>query len=203
MQDQELEVKFLVSDLAKLEQRLRDLGAIQESPRTHEINLRFDTPDGTLQMGKQVLRLRQDQAVHLTYKGPSTSQQGVRVRTEIEFMVEDFEKARRFLEVLGYQVALMYEKFRTTYTLNGVKILLDELPYGDFVEIEGSDPQVIRSVNDRLELDWERRSPESYTVLFEGLKARNGLSFRDLSFDNFASLKMTPAYLDLRPADLV
>jgi adenylate cyclase class 2 len=122
MQDQELEVKFLVSDLAKLEQRLRALGASQELPRTHEVNLRFDTPDGALQMGKQVLRLRQDQAVHLTYKGPSTSQQGVRVRTEIEFIVEDFGKARRFLEVLGYQVALMYEKYRTTYRLDGVEV---------------------------------------------------------------------------------
>jgi adenylate cyclase class 2 len=202
MQDQELEVKFLVSDLAKLEQRLRALGASQELPRTHEVNLRFDTPDGALQMGKQVLRLRQDQAVHLTYKGPSTSQQGVRVRTEIEFIVEDFGKARRFLEVLGYQVALMYEKYRTTYTLDGVEILLDELPYGDFVEIEGLNPEVIRSVNDRLGLDWEKRAPESYIVLFEGLKACKGLPFRDLSFDNFASLKMIPADLNLRPADL-
>jgi adenylate cyclase class 2 len=192
MQDQELEVKFLVSDLAKLEQRLR----------THEVNLRFDTPDGALQMGKQVLRLRQDQAVHLTYKGPSTSQQGVRVRTEIEFIVEDFGKARRFLEVLGYQVALMYEKYRTTYRLDGVEILLDELPYGDFVEIEGSNPQVIRNINDRLGLDWEKRSPESYIVLFEALKSRRGFSFRDLSFENFASLKITLADLDLHPADL-
>ncbi len=202
MQDQELEVKYLVADLAKLEQRLQALGALLKSARTHEINLRFDTQDGALEIGKQVLRLRRDQAVHLTYKGPSTSQQGVRVRTEIEFTVEDFDKARRFLEVLGYQVALMYEKYRTTYTLDGVEILLDELPYGDFVEIEGSNPQAIRDVNDRLGLDWERRAPESYTVLFEGLQARLELPFSDLSFDNFSSLKINPADLNLLPADL-
>jgi adenylate cyclase class 2 len=202
MQDQELEVKYLVSDLAKLEQRLKTLGALRESARTHEVNLRFDTPDGALEKGKQVLRLRQDQAIHLTYKGPSSSQQGVRVRTEIEFSVDDFEKARRFLEVLGYQVALMYEKYRTTYSLDGVEILLDELPFGAFVEIEGSDPQVIRAVNDRLGLDWERRAPDSYIVLFEALKARLDLPFRDLSFENFVNLKVTPADLNLRPADL-
>jgi adenylate cyclase class 2 len=201
MQDQELEVKFLVSDLAKLEHRLRLLGASQESPRTHEINLRFDTPDGALEMGRQVLRLRQDQAVHLTYKGPATSQEGVRVRTEIEFIVEDFGKARRFLEVLGYQVALLYEKYRTTYTLDGVEILLDELPYGDFVEIEGPHPELIRSINDRLALNWERRAPESYIFLFEALKTRRGFTFRDLSFANFSSLKITSDELGLRPAD--
>jgi adenylate cyclase, class 2 len=202
MQDQELEVKYLLADLAKLEQRLKTLGAFQDSQRTHEVNLRFDTPDGALEMGRQVLRLRKDRAVHLTYKGPSSSQEGVRVRTEIEFTVEDFDKAHRFLEALGYQVAFMYEKYRTTYTLDGVKILLDELPYGNFVEIEGSNPQVIHSVNDHLGLDWEKRAPESYSVLFEALKTRRGFSFRDLSFENFASLKITPADLDLHPADL-
>jgi hypothetical protein len=74
--------------------------------------------------------------------------------------------------------------------------------YGDYVEIEGSTPQVIRNINDRLGLDWEKRSPESYIVLFEALKSRRGFSFRDLSFENFASLKITLADLDLHPADL-
>ena len=202
MSDQELEVKYLVSDLAKLEQRLKALGAFQQTARTHEVNLRFDTPDAALEKGKQVLRLRQDQAIRLTYKGPASSQQGVRVRTEIEFGVDDFEKAHRFLEALGYQVALMYEKYRTTYSLEGVEILLDELPFGSFVEIEGPNPKVIHSVNDRLGLDWGKRAPESYILIFEALKARLELPFRDLSFENFASLKITPADLGLHPADL-
>jgi adenylate cyclase class 2 len=202
MQDQELEVKYLLADLPALEKRLQALGARQVAARTHEINLRFDTSDGTLDKSLQVLRLRRDQAVHLTYKGPATSQQGVRVRTEIEFTVDDFGKAQRFLEALGYQVALMYEKYRTTYLLSGVEILLDELPYGDFVEIEGSDPQAIHSVNDRLGLNWDRRAPESYITLFEALKARLGFSFRDLSFENFSSLKIAPTDLELHPADL-
>ncbi len=202
MRDQELEVKYLLADLAALEKRLQALGARQVAARTHEINLRFDTADGALNKGLQVLRLRRDQAVHLTYKGPATSQQGVRVRTEIEFTVDDFDKAQRFLEALGYQVALMYEKYRTTYTLSGVEILLDELPYGDFVEIEGSDPEAIHRTNDRLGLNWDRRAPESYIALFEAIKARLGFSFRDLSFENFSSLKIAPADLELQPADL-
>lgn len=202
MQDQELEVKYLLADLKALEKRLQALGARQVVARTHEINLRFDTPDGSLEQNMQVLRLRRDRAVHLTYKGPAASQQGVRVRKEIEFTVEDFDKARRFLEALGYQVALMYEKYRTTYTMGGVEIVLDELPYGDFIEIEGTEPEAIHSVNDSLRLDWERRAPESYITLFKSLQARRGFSFRDLSFDNFSSLKITPADLDLRPADL-
>lgn len=202
MQDKELEVKYMLADLSALEERLQALGAHQVSARTHEVNLRFDTFDGALDKSLQVLRLRRDQAVRMTYKGPATSQQGVRVRTEIEFTVDDFDKAQRFLEALGYQVALMYEKYRTIYTLSGVEIFLDELPYGDFVEIEGSDPEAIHKVNDRLGLNWDRRAPESYITLFESLKARFGLSFRDLSFDNFSSLKIAPEDLELQPADL-
>ena len=60
-------------------------------------------------------------------------------RTEIEFGVDDFAKAKQFLEHLGYQSILVYEKYRTTYELDHAHIMLDELPYGNFIEIEGED----------------------------------------------------------------
>jgi len=52
-----------------------------------------------------------------------------------------------------------------------------------------------------LGLDWGARIFESYTLLFQRLKDKMGLSFRDLSFDNFAALEVTPAMLNVRPAD--
>jgi adenylate cyclase class 2 len=86
----------------------------------------------------------------------------VRLRQEIEFTVSDFEAARRFLEALGYHVALMYEKYRTTYDLEGVHITLDKMPYGNFIEIEGPDPASIRRINEQLGLDWEQRVPATH-----------------------------------------
>ena len=60
MMDSELEVKFYLVDLPALETRLRELGANQSSLRTYELNLRFDTQEGSLSRTRRVLRLRQD-----------------------------------------------------------------------------------------------------------------------------------------------
>lgn len=199
--NQELEVKFYVGDLKSIERRLQELGAQLSQQRCHEVNLRFDTPSGDLTRSAQALRLRQDSAARLTYKGPPSGQGGARLRQEIEFVVSDFAAARAFLEALGYQVRLMYEKYRAAYELGEVTVTLDEMPYGYFIEIEGPDAASIQAANQRLGLNWEARVPESYTMLFEGLKRRLGLDFRDLSFENFAGLNVGAQDLGVRAAD--
>jgi adenylate cyclase class 2 len=199
--DQELEVKFYISDIKALRMRLVEAGAREIQPRTYELNLRFDTPDGRMTRAHQVLRLRRDRQFRLTYKGPSVSQQGVRVRQEIEFSVGDFDAARAFLGALGYQVSMQYEKYRAEYELGDTHVTLDELPYGNFSEIEGPDPVAIQAVNARLGLDWSARVSESYAGLFSRLQDKLALDFRDLSFQNFKHLRITPAQLGLRPAD--
>lgn len=202
MKDQEIEVKYYIADLPALEAKLKRLGAQMVQQRMHEINLRFDTQDEELKRAFKVLRLRQDKAARLTYKGPSHYQEGARLRQEIEFEVSDFESARRFLEALGYQVSMMYEKYRAAYELDGVEITLDELPYGDFAELEGPDPNSLRTVNRKLGLDWEARAGDSYTTLFDHLRDVMSLDFSDLSFENFKNLDVTPAAMNLRPADV-
>ncbi len=201
MNNQELEVKFYIADLGKIERHLQALGGHLVTPRQHETNLRFDTPDGELAAGYRVVRLRQDDLARLTFKGPSQYDEGVRRRQEIEFVVSDFAAAQAFLEALGYIVSMLYEKYRTTYELDGVHITLDEMPYGTFIEIEGPDTASIRSVNTRLGLDWERRVPDSYTVLFEKLREAQGFIFRDLSFANFAELAISLDTIHVEPAD--
>jgi adenylate cyclase class 2 len=195
--DQELEVKFYLSDLPALRARLEAAGAQLFKPRVHEINLRFDTPSGDLTHGYRVLRLRQDSEARLTYKGPGELVDGVRSRQELEFTVSDFETARHFLEALGYEVSVMYEKYRATYTLDGVLVTLDEMPYGNFAEIEGPDGASIRKTAGVLGLDWERRILDSYIMLFDRLRERFGLAFRDLSFANFEKLTVTGEMLGL------
>ena len=201
MENQELEVKLYVSDLEALKKKLIALGASTKQARTREINLRFDTANGELTRNFKALRLRSDTAARLTYKGPSSSKDGVRVRQEIEFEVSDFSAARSFLEALGYQVAMIYEKQRAEYSLLGTSISLDELPYGDFVEIEGDDPQVIRQVSDMLVLNWENRVFESYVTLFIRLQSEYNLEFRDLIFDNFEELDFSLDILGIKAAD--
>jgi adenylate cyclase, class 2 len=200
--DQELEVKFYIADLKALETRLMSQGALLLKPRVHEVNLRFDTPDGDLRRTNRVLRLRQDTAAHLTYKGPGEVLEGVRLRQELEFEVGDFSTARALIEALGYQVDVMYEKYRTTYSMGEVLVTLDKMPYGNFTEIEGPDGDSIRAVADALALDWEARILDSYMMLFERVRSALGLEFQHLSFENFATLQVPPQALQVRRADI-
>ena len=189
--DKELEVKFYLPELSGLQARLEALGAQLVQPRVHEINLRYDTPSGELTNGYRVLRLRQDAEARLTYKGPGEVQDGVRSRLELEFTVSNFDTARQVLEALGYVVSVMYEKYRATYNLGGVLVTLDEMPYGNFAEVEGPDGASIRRTAEVLGLDWEQRILDSYIMLFDRLRQRLGLAFRDLSFENFLELTVT------------
>jgi adenylate cyclase, class 2 len=198
--DQELEVKFYLSGRKEMEAKLNALGQLS-APRVHEINLRLDTANLSLLASGRLLRLRQDSRARVTYKGPGSEEGGVRLRQELEFTVSDFDTARALFEALGYQVYMMYEKYRTTYQLGNVEVALDEMPTGDFLEIEGPDSVSIRKAAQQLELNWEARILDSYTVLFARTRAQMGFDFRDLSFENFKGLTITPQVMGVVIAD--
>ncbi|MGW8250663.1 MAG: hypothetical protein ACWGO1_08485, partial [Anaerolineales bacterium] len=82
-----------------------------------------------------------------------------------------------------------------------VHITLDEMPYGDFIEIEGPKPQDIQSIAGKLGVSWERRVLDSYTSIFEQLRAALGFEFRDLSFENFSDLTVSLQQVGIKPAD--
>jgi adenylate cyclase class 2 len=198
---QEIEAKFYIQDLERIQKSLESLDASLIQPRVLEMNLRFDLPDASLRAERRVLRLRRDTEARLTYKGGNKNTRGVLSREEIEFVVEDFEKAKKFLEALGYQQIFYYEKYRTTYELDKTLIMLDELPYGNFVEIEGETEETIRALSERLDLDWEATIERSYSALFEHVHKSMNLPFQDLSFANFAGIKADATHLGVRMAD--
>jgi adenylate cyclase class 2 len=201
--DRELESKFYLLDKEKLEKCLIAIGAERVHERIFETNLRFDRLGGELERARQVLRLRQDSRIRLTYKGPSQLEDGVLNRQEIEFEVGDFEAGRRMLEALGFVVSVIYEKYRTTYALEGLEITIDELPYGDFCEIEGEVPEAIRGCAERLGLDRRAAITNSYLRLFNNLRKQMKLEFRDLTFENFQGVPVSAEELGVRPADRI
>jgi len=226
---QEIEAKFYTQDLKRIESRLRPpppfghlpqirnkiirkfinfysriwgrLGGGLIQPRILETNIRFDLPDSRLRSEGRVLRLRQDSEARLTYKSESAKEQGVSSRTEIEFTVENFEKAKLFLEALGYQKLLEYEKYRTTYELDNSHIMLDELPYGNFVEIEGENIEAIHHIVMKLGLNWNTAISESYSFLFEKVQDALHLTLTDLTFANFEGLQVSAEHLQVQRAD--
>ncbi|MFN7208761.1 MAG: class IV adenylate cyclase [Aggregatilineales bacterium] len=185
----ETEIKLWASDLPALAERLKALGATLHQPRTAERNLRYDRPDGSLRARGEVLRLRQDRQAYLTFKAPHAA--APYTRTELEIAVSDFETADRLLAALGFEVVWRYEKFRTTYALAGCEVALDELPFGTFIEVEGDSLAAVEAVIARLGMSDAPRFALSYSQLFERLRERLQLPFRDLTFENFRALPQT------------
>lgn len=186
----ETEVKMYVPHLELMQVRLERLGATLVAPRVFERNVRFENAGRSLTIHGIVVRLRQDSRVRLTYKEAKSAHDGIVTRTEIEVEVSDFAAMQALLGKLGYAPFMGYEKYRTTFEVDGAEVVLDEMPYGNFMEIEG-ETEKIEQVIKRLELDNARRYVESYSVLFERVKQKLGLTFEDLTFENFKGINVS------------
>ncbi len=202
MSGQEIEIKFLTRDLRRIETRLQELGARLIQPRAHEINLRFDNAQNALREQSQVLRLRKDSEVKLTFKGAGQILAGgIIARQEIEFAVGDFDAAKDFLQALGFAPILFYEKYRTIYQLRDALIMLDKLPYGSFIEIESERISLIHETANLLNLNLGAAIKESYAALFARIAQHFNLDPSQLSFQAFARLVFSPADFQINYAD--
>jgi adenylate cyclase, class 2 len=192
----ETEIKLYVPDLEAVALGLTELGAELRAPRVFERNVRYENAEKTLTDAKIVVRLRQDTCVRLTYKEPPQLIDGnIPSRFEAEVEVGDFGTMDLILGKLGYFPHQVYEKYRTTYELDGAEIVLDEMPYGNFVEIEG-EPGAIRTVVEKLKLQNATRLEDNYLELFENVRRNLNLSFTDLTFTNFYGINVPQSAFD-------
>jgi len=182
----EVEVKFLVADLGAFRKRLLADGGVLKKERVFERNVRFDTPDNALLKKGELLRLRQDAAVRVTFKGEVAEdlQSEAKVREELEVSVNDFDTTSQIFERLGFAPVQVYEKYRETFMLTDIEVVLDEMPYGDFVELEGEEVAIKTAATD-LGLAWSKRINNNYLGLMADLKRFHQLDFDDLTFANF------------------
>jgi adenylate cyclase, class 2 len=143
----ETEIKLRLANPKSFLRTLKKLGAKPVSPRVHEHNLIFDTPDGGLAKHGQLLRIRTESPASvgaglsrrssgsrksaprtiLTFKsppeqlaiGPAAPSHDHRhkVREEIEVVLTDAASLQKIFEGLGLKGWFRYEKFRTAYRL--------------------------------------------------------------------------------------
>lgn len=198
----EIESKFYVHNLNAIQARLAALGAACLVPRQLETNLRFEDQHNRLSQQGKVLRLRHYDEIRLTFKQGKNTQGGVSTREEIEIAVSDFDRAQALLQGLGFSVFFTYEKYRAIYTLETASICLDELPFGNFVEIEAESAEKIAGLARALGLNPAAASAESYAGLFETLQKTRGLRAKNLTFAELSGPPCRAAELGLTAADL-
>jgi adenylate cyclase class 2 len=180
----EVEIKFYVEDPETLRRALREAGATGGG-RVFERNTRHDDAAGSLRARGELLRLRRDTACRLTHKSlPLTADPEFKVHRETETVVEDCGAMEAILRALGFPPVQVYEKYRETYSMGKAHVLLDTMPYGVFVEIEGGREE-IRDIARRLGLPMSRRITATYLAIHDKVRDRLGLAAPDLTFEAY------------------
>jgi adenylate cyclase, class 2 len=160
----EVEKKFRLTKRQRdaVLRRLPEMGASLEGEEFEENTLYSGE---ALQGGSCVLRLRRVSGnATLTYKKRFPSASAIKQQREEETGVEDPEAMEAILMALGFTPALVYEKRRQTWRLGNTEIVIDVLPFGLFMEIEGRVNE-IRAVERKLGLKGLRAEHATYPQL--------------------------------------
>jgi adenylate cyclase, class 2 len=185
----ETEIKFRVTDLAGLEQRLRTAGFNLQTARNFESNVLYDTPDRQLRARTEILRIRSYAGRWtLTHKrlpseGPGEDRHKHRVETETE--IADGRALDDIFLSLGLVAAFRYEKWRTEWSEGAGHCVVDETPIGNFAELEGS-AAWIDSAAARLGVSQRDYLTLSYGRLFDLWREEHGSRATDLTFTAIA-----------------
>jgi len=169
----ETELKIPVSDLDSVREALVRGCAIQTHPFVREVNVLLDTDDRRFKESGSILRLRKYGEHHvLTFKGPVRYHGAIKERPEYEVGCEDVGPMLELFEHLGFSTIARYEKDRESWLLDGVAIVLDHTPMGNFVELEGP-PDVLEATALLIDLDPGTAVRGSYLSLWSEHRARH------------------------------
>jgi predicted adenylyl cyclase CyaB len=172
----EIEKKYRLTKRQRqtIERRLRESGATSR-PVEFEENTLYR--GGRLDIGNCILRLRRvnSQRFLLTFKQRLPRKSAIKHQLEEETEVGDAESMHAILEQLGYRPVLIYEKRRARWDVKKAKVVIDELPFGLFMEIEATE-NAIRRVEKLIGAEDLPAVLETYPSLTAKLgRRRNGI----------------------------
>lgn len=160
----EIEKKYLLDKkrIVELTAKLGELGA-DFSYETFEEN--YLHRGGVLDGRTAFLRLRKtENRITLTYKEKVPTENDFKHQIEFETEVSNVDATESIIEKLGYKLSAIYEKHRKAWQLGDVEIVLDELPFGYYMEIEGTIEDILK-VEKLLGADKLEPEPRGYPRL--------------------------------------
>jgi adenylate cyclase, class 2 len=195
----ESEIKLRIEDLPATRLKCIQLGAVETQFPCLEENLVFDQPGRPLLNQGKLLRVRQYAGkVLVTFKGPLSIRDSIKHREEVEFLLDSMTVFAHFLESLGYAVQFRYQKYRQVFHLSEtclkfaakeairepariLKIMVDETPIGNFMELEG-DEDLIHQASSLFGFTRADYITQSYADLFAQERQRQGWAEEDMIF---------------------
>jgi adenylate cyclase class 2 len=175
----EIEIKFEIKNPNLIRKSLKNLKA-KFLGKVFERTIRFDTPNNSLEKNGKFLRLRTGFKNVITFKRKIKSK-NFKEREEIELEISDPEKMEIILKNLGFTKVRIMEKYREKWKLKDTEIVIDRLPMGNFIEIEGRKKSIKKVVN-LLGLDFKNRLVCTYWDLWKDFTKKKGIKNENIVF---------------------
>jgi len=158
----EIEVKIRIDDIKTLGSNILSQGADLDKDRHFEENTLYDYASQQLSKKQHALRVRKiNRKIFLTFKGSFQKSRKFKIREEFETEVKNEKQLKKILKSLALKPIFHYSKFRTVYRKKNLKICLDEMSIGNFLELEGQQSDIVRfshslgySKKDFIKLDY-------------------------------------------------
>lgn len=174
----EVELKGVVDDLAKRRSIVESAGGklVFEG---RLIDRRYGDSSGRMLSRDQVVRLRVYETANgingsLDWKGPTSYEDGYKIRDEVSTKVEDPDAMAKILESLGFSEILEIERFIAQYELKGATVRFETYPRMDIlVEVEGT-PREIEAAIDAMGMARSAFTPERLSAFASRYEARTG-----------------------------
>lgn len=191
----EIEAKFLDIDKDKIRKLLNDNGAVLVHAECLMRRKNFDYPDARLEKIGGWIRVRDEgDKVTLAYK--QLIDRTIEGTREISLVVEDFDKISNLLLAIGLDNKSYQETKRERWELDGVEVTIDTWPWiPTFVELEGESEEKLKSVAEKLSLDWSKSMHGSVETAYQAC-----YFVSEEEIDGWESITFVPVpdWLDMR-----
>ena len=149
----EIEVKILNINFELIQKKIENIGAKLKWHSLIETTV-YDFPDRRLILSGGYVRVRNEgKKWRCTYK-KKISSENTKTCEEIDFGISDPENMKTFLNKLGLEKILSFEKLRWHYKKGAVYFDIDEIPgIPKYLEIEAPSSSKIDSTLEKLGID--------------------------------------------------
>lgn len=182
----EKELKFLINDAQAISKKISSISFALTTPRTYEKSVMFDNSEKLMQITDGRIRVRtSDNKIEFAYKKPVT-REGIKQEIEYEVEVSNEKLLEKILNSMNFFETTSYERYRTEYKSDEIKITLDEYPFASYLEIEGEDEKKLLEIAKNLGLELGNNLTDSCDTLFTKWRISKGLEpKKHMKFDDY------------------
>lgn len=152
--DTEYEATFIKINKEEIREKLKKSGGILIRPEFLQKRIVFNLPEGHEIKGGW-LRVR-DEGNRTTMSLKIVDGSKIENQKEICLTIDDFKKAKEFLNLTGCQEKAYQENKREVWRVDDTEVTIDEWPFLEpFIEIEGNSEKSVKEVAEKLGFNYK------------------------------------------------